>query len=112
MTIDDYEALFDSKYLRWFDIEGKGDITCTIEKVAREELTLRGGAKKKAPVITTKNGSKPLVLNRTNADAIADLHGNKPSQWPGKRITLYVTQTKLKGKTVNCIRVKGAGNAS
>lgn len=109
--IDDYEALFDSKYLRWFDIDGKGDITCTIEKVEREELTLRGGAKKKAPVITIKNGSKPLVLNRTNADSIAELHGNKPSQWVGKRICLYVTQTKLKGKTVNCIRIKGAGNA-
>ncbi len=32
IDIDDYEALFDSKYLRWFDIEGKGDIVCTIEK--------------------------------------------------------------------------------
>lgn len=111
MTIDDYEALFDSKYLRWFDIEGKGDIVCTIEKVEREELTLRGGAKKKAPVISIKNGSKPLVLNRTNADSIAELHGNKPSQWPGKRICLFVTTTKLKGKQVNCIRIKGAPNA-
>jgi F-type H+-transporting ATPase subunit alpha len=89
-------------------IDGKGDIVCTIEKVEREELTLRGGAKKKAPVITVKNGSKPLVLNRTNADTIAELHGNKPSGWPGKRICLYVTTTKLKGKTVNCIRIKGA----
>lgn len=106
MTVDHYEALFDSQFLRWFDIEGKGDITCTIDKVVREELTLRGGAKKKSPVVTIKNGSKPLVLNRTNADTIAQLYGNKPSGWAGKRIVLYVDTTNLKGKPVNCIRVK------
>lgn len=106
MTIDHYEALFDSKYLRWFDLEGKGDVCCTIEKVEREELTLRGGAKKKSPVVSIKNASKPLVLNRTNADTVAELYGLKPSQWVGKKIVLYVTTTNLKGKPVNCIRVK------
>jgi hypothetical protein len=111
--IDEYEALFDSKYLRWFhvqeilDREGKTEITCTIEKVERVELTLRGGAKKWGPVVTVKGASRQLVLNRTNADTIAELYGSKPSQWVGKKFTLFVTTTKLKGKTVNCLRVKG-----
>jgi len=111
--IDVYEALFDSKYLRWFHIqealdkEGKTEIVCTIENVERVELTLRGGAKKWGPVVTIKGGTRQFVLNRTNADTIAELHGNQPSKWIGKKFAIYVTTTKLKGKTVNCIRVKG-----
>ncbi|TWT57219.1 hypothetical protein KOR42_05770 [Thalassoglobus neptunius] len=106
MTVDHWEALFDSTYLRWFDIEGKGDIKVEIGSVSREELTLRGGAKKVAPVLKFKRAKKPLVLNKTNCDSVAKACGNKPSQWPGKSITLYVTTTKLSGKTVNCIRVR------
>ena len=106
MTIDHYEALFDSKYLRWFDIDGKGDVPVTITKVEREELTLRGGAKKKSPVVTMEGKQKQLVLNRTNADTIAELFGLKPSAWVGKKIVLYVSTTNLKGKPVNCIRIK------
>jgi len=111
--IDEYEALFDSKYLRWFHLlevlekDGKTEAICTIEKVERVELTLRGGAKKWGPVVTIKGGSRQLVLNRTNADTIAELYGSKPSQWIGKKFALFVTTTKLKGKTVNCLRVKG-----
>ena len=107
MTIDHFEALFDKKFLRWFDIDGKGDVVCTIESVKQEELTMRGGVKKKTGVMMIKNGSKPLVLNATNAEAIAAIYGDRPSQWLGKKIVLYVTTTKLSGKTVNCIRVKG-----
>ena len=105
--VDQYEALFDSKFLRWFDIAGK-EVPVTITSVKQEELTLRGGAKKKAPVITMEGKQKQLVLNRTNADSIAEVHGPKPSLWVGKRITLFVTTTNLKGKQVNCIRVKGS----
>ena len=111
--IDEYEALFDSTYLRWFHLlevlekEGKTEAICTIEKVERVELTLRGGAKKWGPVLTIKGGSRPFVLNRTNADTIAELYGPKPSQWIGKKFALFVPTTKLRGKTVNCIRVQG-----
>lgn len=107
MTVDHFEALFDATYLRWFDIEGKGDVTVTITKVRREEVTLRGGAKKIAPIVTFNGAKKEFVLNRTNAESIAKVIGSpKPSQWIGKKVTLYVTTTKLKGETVNCIRVR------
>lgn len=112
MTVDHFEALFDAKYLRWFDIVEKGEVPVTIEAVAKEELTRRGGIKKKAPVVTVKGAKKQWVLNRTNAEAIANIHGNKPSEWVGKTVTLYVSQTQLwnettrKNESVPCIRVK------
>ena len=111
MTIDHYKALFDATYLRWFDLHEKPALV-EIVSVERVELTLRGGAKKRSPVATIKqvNGSitslKPLVLNRTNADTIAELYGNKPSEWAGKRVVLMVAETQLKGKPVNCIRLR------
>lgn len=107
MTVDHFEALFDATYLRWFDIADKGDVTVEITKVRREEVTLRGGAKKMVPIVTFKGAKKEFVLNRTNGESIAELHGPKPSNWIGKKVTLYVTTTNLKGKPVNCIRVRG-----
>lgn len=112
MDRDHYETLFDSKYLRWFDIIDRGDVRVTIESVAKEELTLRGGIKKKAPVVKVKGGTKQWVLNRTNAESIAKLYGNKPSDWIGKAVTLFVTETQLYNKEtkqkemVPCIRVR------
>lgn len=108
MTIDHWEAMFDSTYLRWFDLEGK-EFTLTIESVKQEELTLRGGAKKKAPVVRFQKAKKPLVLNKTNAEKIAELLGTKQvSKWPGNAITLYQSTTNLGGKTTECIRIKKA----
>lgn len=112
--IDHYEALFDSTYQRWFHLQGKPALV-EITGIEREvELTLRGGAKKKGSVITYKviqgelKDVKPLVLNRTNADTIAKIHGLKPSQWKGKQIVLEQQETNLKGEKVNCIRIRAA----
>jgi len=111
---DHFEVLFDKTYMRWFDLEGH-NIEMEIESVERGvELTLRGGAKKKGSVIhfkqkPNKPKPKPLVLNVTNAESIAGIHGNRPSGWPGKKIVLYPTVTKCKGKEVGCIRVKPPG---
>ena len=109
---DDYQVLFDSTYLRWFHLQGK-EVRVTIEKVEKDvELTVAGGVKKVAPVVSFKNKGKPLVLNKTNGSAIAAIHGRKPSQWIGKKIVLYATTTKMfnpdtkRLETVGCIRIK------
>jgi hypothetical protein len=112
LSIDHYEAMFDATYLRWFHLNGKPALV-EIVRVDRDvEMTMRGGAKKKSPVAYLKlvqgdiKDIKPLVLNRTNADLIAAIYGNKPSEWKGKQIVLEQQETSLKGKTVNCIRVR------
>jgi hypothetical protein len=109
--VDDFERLFDQNYLRWFHLEGEPALV-EIVSVTREELTLRGGAVKKSPVIALKliQGKikliKPLVMNRTNMDSIVDFLGRRPSEWAGKQMVLFQDTTKLKGQTVPCIRVR------
>jgi len=108
---DDYERMFDQNYLRWFHLQNEPAMV-EIIAVTREELTLRGGAKKKSPVIALRQikgkieSIKPLVMNRTNMDSIVDFLGRKPSTWIGRQIVLFVDTTKLKGKSVPCIRVR------
>jgi len=115
---DHWEILFDKQYLRWFHLQGK-DALVTIEKVEKDvELTMRGGIKKKAGVVHFRGKDKPLVLNVTNAQQIASIHGPKPSQWPGKQIVLYPTTTEMyvketkKKETLGCIRIRPAETKS
>lgn len=129
MPIDHWQALFDHNYLRWFDLNGQPALCEIVDVQARVELTLPGGAKSRKPVIKLKqvqgkidnakdeNGKelptiKPLVLNSTNGCSIADCHGDKPSEWKGKRIVLYQDATKMwnkelrKNVDVPCIRIR------
>lgn len=58
-------------------------------------------------VLDFVESEKCLVLNRTNANMIADLLGNRDaSQWTGSTISLRPDKTTdPKGNTVDCIRV-------
>ena len=106
-----WEELFDSQFLRWFDLQGKPALV-EIVKVYRKELVTDGGVKNKRPILEYKQvqGSieeiKPLVLNKTNGRSIAIAHGGDFDEWPGKQVVFYQTQTQLRGETVNCIRIR------
>lgn len=109
-----YKLLFPSEYLNSADLHGK-DAVLTIRRVLVQDLKTERGTEKKPVVFfeetrvkAEQNGSKEkkLVLNRTNAETIAAMHGPEVDGWSGKRITLYPTQTDAFGKTVDCIRVR------
>ena len=109
---DHVEALFNKTYLRWFDLNGEPAL-CEIRSVEKGvEMTLPGGAQVKRPVLKLElergkiTEMKPLVLNTTNSNSIAEIHGVKPSEWIGKGIVLFQTVTKCKGKEVPCIRIR------
>lgn len=135
MSVDHWQALFDHNYLRWFDLNGQPALCEIVDIKARVELTLPGGAKSRKPVVTLKqvqgkienardeNGKdtghlKPLVLNSTNGCVIAEICGNKPSEWAGKRIVLYEASTKLwnaelrKMVDTPCIRIRAPKGAT
>ena len=108
---DDFERLFDQNFLRWFHLNGKPALL-EITGIERKELTLRGGAKKKSPVISLKQiqgaieSVKPLVMNRTNMEELSTFLGRKPSDWIGKQFVAFQDETKLKGESVPCIRLR------
>ena len=109
---DHWEALFNKQFMRWFHLNGKPALMEIVRVERNVELTLPGGAKNKKPVLHMRQVQgeieevKPLVLNVTNGNAIADIHGPAPSKWPGKEIVLEQGTRQLKGKEVPAIIIR------
>ena len=58
------------------------------------------------PVLYFAGKEMGLVLNKTNANMIAEIAGDdEMDNWKGVRIALYGTKTDFQGKRVNAIRV-------
>lgn len=109
---DHWEALFDSTYMRWFNLCGSPALV-RITKVERlVKMVMRGGVEKRASVLHFEQVQgkidtvKPLVLNRTNTETIKAIHGDLVPGWYGKEIVLVPAETQLGRDTVDCIRVR------
>lgn len=102
-----YRTMYDAEYLGSWDLPPGKDVTVTIEKVFSAELN-NGRSKNKKPVIKFVGKEKKFVANKTNAKAIAGMYGNMVEDWCGKRIALYVTQTRdpSTGGEIDCLRVR------
>jgi hypothetical protein len=100
------DDVFPSKYLRAADLKGKPCIV-TIESAPYETLKGLDGKENNRIVLYFKNTEKALPLNATNFDAVCDVTGCFDTEdWPGQRIELYPTKTAMKGKLVDCIRIR------
>ena len=96
------DTLFDDPYLKAGCLEGK-DLVATIDRVQVQEV---GSDKDRCPVVFFREFKKGLGLNKTNAKRIRNLYGADVDQWPGKRVTLYPSETDFGGQTVDCLRVR------
>lgn len=100
------ELLFPSRFLKCLDLEGK-PLELTIAAVTVEELQMTGGKKERKPVVYfEERADKALVMNKTNAMAIASLLGPETDAWAGKKITLIPSKDRMGGKLVDCIRIQ------
>ena len=91
---------FPSTYLKAADLQGRR-VTVAINTVKMEDI---GGDHK--PVVSFAGKDKGLVLNKTNANMIAEIAGtDETDDWKGVRIVLYPTKTDFQGKRVDAIRV-------
>lgn len=93
-----------SNYLKASDFDLKGT-TLTIRTVQEETLGSGKDAKDKW-VIYFEEQEKGLVLNVTNMNMIAELHGDETDDWEGKQVVLYRTKAEYQGKRVDAVRVK------
>lgn len=101
-----YLKLYPSKYLSVADIpEDTGELTLTIERYAREEVASEKGKEEKT-LLYFSDFAKPLVLNKTNANAIALRHTPQVEDWKGKKVTFRESVTSLNGQERPCVRVK------
>jgi len=96
--------IFPSKYVKSGDLRGK-PLVEEIEWAPTETLGNGSEAERKT-VLHFRGGTKPLPLNMTNWDAVAAIAGDDTDGWPGHRVELYPTTTELKGKIVDCIRIR------
>ena len=96
--------LFPSKYLKAADLDGE-ELEVVIDQLD-EEMIGQGKDQEMKPVLKFRNHDQGLVLNKTNANLIADDHGDDYEKWGGETITLYPTQTQFGSKLVDCVRVK------
>lgn len=96
------DQLYPSRFLRAADLDGK-PMRVTIESLKREDI---GGEQK--VIMSFRDGTKALIVNKTNARAIAKALGDETGGWIGKSITLVSTVVDFKGDSVDAIRVRAA----
>jgi len=99
-------VMFPSKYLSKDDLE-KPEIF-TIDTVELDEVRTEEGKTEEKPILHfTDDESKPLILNRTNAEYLAECFGLDSDTWGGKVIELYVDPSVSFGKKrIGGIRVR------
>lgn len=104
MNINDFYQT-ESKWLKASDLKKDGKpikIRLTIDRA--EIVEFKDNTKKLGVFFTGKE--KGLVLNKTNAQLIAEQHGPDSGQWHGKPIVIFPTTTDFGGERVECIRVE------
>ena len=97
--------MFPSDYLSAVEFKG-GDVTLTIKDVFADDLRTRDGGSERKWVMSFIGTDKKLVLNKTNSEAIAHLHGSKAEKWIGERVTFYPTRVSAFGAMTDAIRVR------
>jgi len=97
-----YKTAFGA-YLKAEDLQGKA-IRAKIEQVSLEDFKGDKGTEKRL-VCHFEGKDKALLLNRTNADALAAIFGDDYDHWTGP-VVLYPDTTMFGGKRVPCLRVR------
>jgi len=93
-------SAFPGQYIKAADLQGR-KISVMVSHVAMEEI---GGDHK--PVCYFMGKDRGLVLNKTNASIIAEMHGWETDDWQGKPIILYPARVEFQGRIVDAIRVE------
>lgn len=91
---------FPSKYLKADDLDGR-TVLVTIKSVQMEEFD--DGEK---PIIYFQGKEKGVVLNKTNANMLAQLFGNDTDDWRGGEVEMFAVQTEYQGKPTKGLRFK------
>lgn len=96
-----------SKYLKRKDLDGPKVVI--ISEVTSE--TFKNSSDPK-PLVYFKGMRKPLILNRTNTDAIEDIAGtDEMNDWPGVKVEIFPSTVEVNGEAKDCIRVRAPDQA-
>ena len=93
---------FPSKYLKAADVKER-PIIAVISHIAQEEVGKGADAEQKY-VIHFEN-AKPMVLNRTNWDALEEAFGDS-DDWTAHKVRIKCARTQFQGKPVDGVRLE------
>jgi hypothetical protein len=93
--------LFPYKNLRSADLKGR-PLRMTIAGLTREMVCDQQKA-----IVTFTDGNK-LILNKTNARALATILGDETGKWVGRDVILVPAVVNFRGDLVDAIRVRAA----
>jgi hypothetical protein len=97
---------FNPNYLGSYSLEPGQELVATIIELKDEEVTSPDGNKEVLPVLYLKD-QKPMILNKTNAKAIAKVCGSDyVEEWPGNKIQIYSAPVKAFGQVTQALRVR------
>ena len=97
--------LFPSNLLKAQDVtDAGGEMPLKIANVEIKEFDGDNGKERKPILIFADE--RRMVLNKTNANIIAEMFGDDPDAWINREITLHVQSVEFQGKIVPSIRVK------
>jgi|SRR5882724_4310233 len=96
----DINAAFATKYLKASDLQGR-DVTVKMGRLEQEKI----GDDHKL-VLYFQGKEKGMVLNKTNANVIADSYGSETADWYGQSIILFEQMVDFQGKRVPGLRVR------
>jgi hypothetical protein len=95
----DIHSAFPSAYLKAADLDGP-----TRRIITRVSIKDIRGDKK--VIADFADDGLPLILNKTNARAIARAYGSDTDRWIGKPIELVEALVDFQGNTVPAVRVR------
>lgn len=98
--------MFPGRFLRGADL--RDPVTVTIRRVIQERMySPSARAEVEKWVVYFEGAKRGLVLNVTNAEAIAEVCGSRESEdWIGKAIVLYPEMVSVGGRKVPAVRVQ------
>jgi hypothetical protein len=100
--MSDFDALYGSRFLQATDLSAP--VTAVIERVETEQFTRPGEPTRSKAVLFFKGGKKGMVVNKTNASALASAFGKPFTGWVGKRVTIKAEPTTFGGKVTKGLR--------
>jgi hypothetical protein len=92
---------FPSKYLKASDLQDR-NVEVIMSRVEIEAI----GDDERKPVLYFQGKTKGLVLNKTNARAIATGYGDDTAGWQGRSLTLFSAMVDFRGESVEAIRCR------
>ena len=101
-----WKKTMNPNYLGAYALQPNQDMVVEITEVKTESVMNADGRNEECLVAHLKD-QKPLIVNKTNAKAIAKVAGsNYIEDWKGKQIALYISNVKAFGELVEAIRVR------